>query len=382
MMTLRFLVSGRNRKRFAASIALSVVLLAGGLQTVHALTLTNAEDSVFYYVVVTADSVQLATYLGNGSSTAAALTSDPGRLSYIPPLGVAPDVGLPGSPVPGAPSSSSGATGDTSGDLAVIGTFVSPGAPSYPLVVVPIHYADRGGAFVMDRTHALGRASIPATALRLPSDPVIIDNRYLDWLAIPALATYSAQYAPESFTRVPLAGPGVDTTAGPGAAAAEKGGIPVSQSLYWGKGGTRIAELKFTIARNYAYMLFSSTDQLATGLSYLLYYYPDRSNGKSPFTVEIPVTGKSGLVVVWEQGKSGPIIVGDYVHSTFYLEARIDLSKLPASLAPAFSPPPGGSPATASSGDWSVDISTGFASGDVREEFYFSTFYMRGVPRM
>lgn len=321
--------------RRVLSISLWVASACLAPLTVHAVTLQNSSNGVFYYVVHQAPAQELQSLKSTPQAIAQYILSHQKELSYIPPGGVGSgiDVG--------------------SGPAAVLGFFVHPGDLTYPVVAVFVSPEDTSGAFTVGEstTQEQNGASIRALDVSFGNEPILIDNRYLDWLKVANMASYPDYFVPRRFVR-------------------EQNGKrteePIDRSLYWKKGGTRIQYFKAVRSDSYLYLLFSSANELSPGLSYMLYLYQDRSGPAGRYTVEIPVEKRAGVVALWENGSKSPTVIGDFVHSTFFLEARIRLDKLPHDLA---------------AGGWSIDLATAMQDAGVFEEFYFSTLFARDIPK-
>ncbi len=318
-------------------LSISLWAAACGLTplSLFAVTIQNSSDGVFYYVVHQASAQDLQALKATPQAMAQFILSHQKELAYIPPGGVGSgiDVG--------------------SGPAAVLGFFVHPGDLTYPVTAVFVSPADTGRAFTVGETATAesSGASIRALDVTLGSEPILIDNRYLDWLRVPNMATYPDYFVPRRFVREQNG---------------KRSEEPISRSLYWKKGGTQIQYFKAVRSDKYLYLLFSSANQLSPGLSYLLYLYRDRSGAAGRYTVEIPVEKRAGVVALWENGSSSPTVIGDFVHSTFFTEARIRLDKLPADLETS---------------GWSIDLATSMQDAGIFEEFYFSTLFVRDIPK-
>ncbi|WP_455383444.1 hypothetical protein [Salinispira pacifica] len=318
--------------RRVLSILVSAAALAVVAVPLHAVTIANRSEGVFYYVVRKASESELAALKATPQAVAQYLLSHQKELSYVPPggTGTGIDVGT--------------------GPAALLGFFVHPGDRSYPVTAVFVSPSDTEATFAVDDTTP-APVSLRSIDVSLGNEPILIDNRYLDWLKVPNMATYPDYFVPRRFIR-------------------EQNGTrteePIARSLFWKKGGTQIQYFKSIRSDRYLYLLFSSASELSKGLSYMLYLYKDRNSGAGKYTIEIPVDRGAGLVTLWQNGKRDPEIVGDFVHSTFFLEARLRLDQLPSDLA---------------SGGWSIDLATMMQDAGVFEEFYFSTLFVRDIPK-
>ncbi|HUX11564.1 MAG TPA: hypothetical protein VMW87_00975 [Spirochaetia bacterium] len=321
--------------RKAVVTSLTLLALCVLPVALHALTIQNNSDGVFYFVLDRAAQSDLQALKDTPQAIAQYILSHQNALAYVPPGGVQPDIDAGAGP------------------LAVLGFFVHPGDRSYPVAAVFVSAADTSSSFTVDenRRDAAGNVSVRAIDVTLGNEPVLIDNRYLDWLKVPTMARYPDYFVPRRFVREE---------------AGNRKDEPIDSSLYWKKGGTQIQYFKAVRSESYLYLLFSSASELSPGLSYMLYLFHDRTSGPGKYTVEIPVDGQSGLVVLWQNGTRTPRVIGDFVHSTFFIEARIRLDQLPVDLATS---------------GWSIDLATLMRDAGLIEEFYFSTLFVRDIPR-
>jgi hypothetical protein len=180
---------------------------------------------------------------------------------------------------------------------------------------------------------------------------IAVDNSYFDWQDQPALARFGEQYNPYYFSRE---------------SAGKRETLIIDRSLYWNRGGTLIREIKGQISGNELYVYASTQTNLAPETSIFAYVYTGRTPGQlNRYTLELlPSRRKDGgYVALWT--RTGAIEAGELRNSSFTLEARIDLSRLPADLA-------------ADRARLSIDITSCYheAASGTYEEFYFTTLYL------
>jgi hypothetical protein len=181
---------------------------------------------------------------------------------------------------------------------------------------------------------------------------VALDNSYFDWQDMPAAARFSQQYNPYYFSRE---------------ASGKRDTLTIDRSIYWNRGGTQIREIKGFLDRDALYLYIGTQTNLAPEVSIFAYVHVGREAGRTNrYTLELlPARRKGGgFVALWSpDGKA--VEAGELLNSSFSLESRIDVSKLPADLV--------------SAGDEiSVDVTTCYfeAASGTYEEFYFTTLYL------
>jgi len=304
-----------------------------------AITIQNGEGAVFYYLVRSGSESDLKSLAANPEDIVQYLLANQESLSYIPPNGFEPNV-------------------DTGGKAAaVLGFFARPGDSRYPVSAIYVSAANAEAPFTVGASTLVtsrstgGELTVDSLAVYPSSEPVVIDNRYLDWLRIPDLARFRDSYVPSTYVQVQNA---------------SRRELPISDSLFWSTGGSQIDHFKAIRSDRYLYLLMSSTTELSSGLSYIFYLYGDRRTGSGDYTIEIPVDRPSGIVALWKKGSSTPEVVGDFVHSRYLLEARIRLDSLPAVLNDT---------------GVSADLATVIHDSGLTEEFYFGTLFVRNIPK-
>lgn len=204
----------------------------------------------------------------------------------------------------------------------------------------------------MRTTIVLACLAVLCTAAAGAQSRVRVDNSYLDWMDVPAVASFGEQYDPYYFSRET---PGKRET------------LTVDRSVYWKRGGTQLREIKGLLEDDGLYLYIGAQTNLAPEVSIFGYVHVDRKPGQlNRYTLELlPSRRKDGgFVALWSQdGKA--IEAGELANSSSSLEGRIDLSRIPADLASA-------------AGRISIDVTTCYheAASGTYEEFYFTTLYL------
>jgi hypothetical protein len=193
-----------------------------------------------------------------------------------------------------------------------------------------------------------------------PGDvPVTIDNSYTDWQRLPASATFSSNYNPAFFSR-------------------EKGGqrqkLSIEESIYWKRGGTLVRELKSYLDEASLYLYVEVNSPFAEETSLYCYPYSQRARGEvNFFAIELvpEVRQRAGGVLLWEDGRSTPRIIGTLRSSSISLECVIPLRELPESFT---------------AGDittLSFDLTSSYyeAVSGMYEEFFFTTLYFKDIVK-
>ena len=204
---------------------------------------------------------------------------------------------------------------------------------------------------MLNRSTVFACLAILAAAAAAADPGVAIDNSYFDWQDLPAIARFGDQYSPYYFNRE---------------AAGKRETLTLDRSLYWNRGGTQIREIKGTIKGGSLYLYIGTETNFAPEVSIFAYVHVGRKPGElNRYTLELlPARRKDGgFVALWSRdGKAAE--AGVLVNSSFSLECRIDLSRVPADLASAW-------------GDVSIDVTSCYreAASGTYEEFYFTTLY-------
>lgn len=315
-------------KRLALTLAMVAVTAGVTAQTV---TIDNAEDELLLYALVPTSEMPPPAQIR------AALEAGEVPLRYVPPEAAVET--------------------DADGSSALLGVLFVPGRSTHPVVFsrlpddgyLTVARTDRRAA---DDGTFVGVGSELLQPL-LEGEPVVIDNDYMDWQAFEPVASFPTGYPPTGFEQT-------------------RSGLrrrrELSASLYWGKGGTGVEQVKLIASETYGYLMLETRDAITPGASYYLYGYDERAQDRASYTVEIAVTGPdSGFVFLWLPDRREPVIVGEFVYEPFFLEARLDFSRLPAEVP------------RSSAGSLSFDFSTAFTGARVSEEFFYTTLYARDI---
>jgi hypothetical protein len=315
-------------------LVFSLIFAAGALQA--AAVIQNGEDALLYYSTM--------PFRPGASDT---LGDDPGRLlAYVRDNSRTFDC----MPPRGARELSS-----KDGALLLIGVFVFPGLDSAPVIAMKLPATADRQTFTASKAYAVMKGdksplAVQVWDLALPASAIQLDNRYLDWLKVPELARFAPAFTPMVFTRE---------------SRGQREAVRIEDSLYWHKGGTQLESIKALIEKNSLNIMLSTTTEMADGLSFYFYAFRDRLQASlAAYSVEIPVHGAWGPVLLWKKGENKPGVIGEFVKSQFYLEARLDLASLPADPAP----------------DGGIDVASCFFGGGAVEEFDFTTINVRDIP--
>jgi hypothetical protein len=172
------------------------------------------------------------------------------------------------------------------------------------------------------------------------------------------LASFSEYYDPVYFTRESRDGFIV---------------LPIASSRAWGKPGTRLSLFSGFSDQGTITLTLRSEAGFAPNVSFFFYAFPERIVGKrSEFTFEArPDAGGRSLVVLWQEGKSTPRLVGTARTEGGEFAWTVSVSDLPMELVAEFGP------------STTFDLTTAWldeASG-TWEEFYFTTFAVADLTR-
>ncbi len=201
-----------------------------------------------------------------------------------------------------------------------------------------------------------GDAEDPAPAIRL-------DQQYEDWEGVPSLATFSGFYEPASFTRQTDQGWEV---------------LPMSDSRHWKTDGTQLNEIKVLAGEDDIWFFVSAQSSVSTRLSIFLYFHDREAGpGQNRVTLEIAPGDADlpGVVLLWPRGSGSapqPEAVGRLVSGGFFMEGRVSRKMVEAALGSEGGP------------EAFFDLTSCYfdRSAGSYEEFYFTTIYLRDIPRV
>ncbi|TVQ40234.1 MAG: hypothetical protein EA384_03705 [Spirochaetaceae bacterium] len=318
---------------------MAAVLLTGAAAAAaqtDMLTLQNEEEAAFFFTVVRRDGEQ---YQRMTESLAGVLEvlRDAVELEYmVPPRGVSPQR-------------------FSASDRYLVGVFVEPGSTAYPAAAVAL--PPGAGTVFISRdqimTDAAGRElRVRPWSVSLGDEPVLLDNRYVDWEPILPLVRFAR----------PLSQPRFVLEEGAGRQPAV-----LSRSQFWGRGGTELDTLKAIAGDRAVYLMASTHSRIAPGMSLFLFGYRNRDDRQALYTVEVPVGEPSGPVLLWVAGSDQPKVVGRYVSDAFMFEADLRYDLLPSAL---FDVPVNSA---------FVEVATGYSGAGRHEEFYHARIYLSSI---
>ncbi len=185
---------------------------------------------------------------------------------------------------------------------------------------------------------------------------IVIDNNYDDWKVIPSSAVFSPGFIPDYFKKQSLTGVNY---------------VPIKHSLFWGKGGTAINQVKLYRNDGYLYVYISSYSRMTVGLSYYFYLFKSRAvQEKNKYTIELVVDdmADTSKVILWQKDRKNYTVIGELKCSSFYLEARIQLDKLPVPISEIVN-------------YYSIDLTSSYYDNRLKiyEEFFFTTLYGKDI---
>ena len=326
-----------NMKQIINSAAI-ILFTAVGLFPLAAdtVTLQNDEDAAFFFTVVQHESDAYERLTASLSGALAILRDSAELEQMVPPGGVSPLLNI-------------------RHNAYLVGLFVQPGQPAYPVAAVQVD--SRAGTIVISRNQVLHDDAGQQLTVRpwnapIGDEPIILDNRYLDWEPHLPLVRFAQPIEPAQF--ILQTGEGRDRVA-------------LSRSHFWGRGGTQLDTVKAVAGKRAVYLKLSSHSQLTPGMSLFLFFYQDRRQASAGYTVEIPITDASGWVLLWTEGSDEPRVIGNYVSDRFVLEAQLRYDLIPQAilglrLDNAF-----------------ADIATGFSGAGRHEEFYHARIYLSSI---
>lgn len=185
---------------------------------------------------------------------------------------------------------------------------------------------------------------------------IVIDNSYHDWEVIPTTALFSNSYSPIYFKKQSITG---------------IHNVPIKHSVFWGRGGTQINQVKLYLADDYLYIYCSSYSRLTSGLSFYLYLFKSRSSQEqNNYTIELIVDdmADTSKVILWQRNREKYEVIGELKNTNFFMEARIQIEKLPVAIQDIIAA-------------YSIDLTSSYFDNKLRmyEEFFFTTIYGKDI---
>ncbi len=340
----------RNMKRqlLVAALPVALFLLAVPLpaqrsQVRPSIAVQNEENAPFYFTVIHRDDAAFEWFTTSDGGALELLRRVGTLKRMVPPGGVAPQI-------------------DFLDEGFLVGLFVRPGSTAYP--VVAVHFGPFNAVpaerrtVVVSREHVVRDRDGNEVAMRpwharLGREPVVLDNHYLDWEPVPPLAQFPERFQPARFA--------ADTVTGRSYEA-------IDRSRFWGSGGTRLDTFKAVAGERAVYAMASSHGTFERGTSILMFLYRDGDDRAARYTLEIPITGDSGWVLLWRLGVAEPEVVGNYVADTFVMEAQLRYDLLPAAVA------------TFAAESGFFELATSFSGTERHEEFFHARVQLHAVP--
>ncbi len=304
------------------------------------LTVQNDTDGTLVYLLVTPSRFETLSEAVSSDAVAGLFETFADRLDRVPPRGVRLLGGLPES------------------DLVLIGYIDDPDRSDAVVVVSDVTDDRESGLVIihLDTVLMVDEAPLRLRSWQLVSNPapVQIDNRYGEWVRVPDLSSFRSDFRPESFTRF--------TTRA-------QRGLSMTDSLLWGRGGSRLERVKALRWEQSLFLMAASTSEMSSSLSLIMRLYPDRSRPhENEYTIEVPLGDIGGPVLLWSASSDEPEIIGDFVRTRFFVEAEIRTDRLPHDLAGL------------SNGSISFDVSTRLSDHGLLEEFHHTTGFVRDIP--
>ena len=174
----------------------------------------------------------------------------------------------------------------------------------------------------------------------------LVDGRLIDWLDVSPVLNFERDFVP---LRILQGG------------ADETRRIAYEDALFWGGGGTFLNNVRAYMEHDRLYWMVTSFYEITEGLSIFLYFYEGNSTRDSNiYTIEVPVAGISGPVLLWEDTGSVEII-GTYRRGDFFIEFLMEKEQLPEIIQQSLEDRKRGS----------FDLSSGFSDGQIFEDFLF-----------
>lgn len=310
MMTSPSLQFARSRRALALCSALALATVAAVPAPAQQHLLVNDSDSTLYLTHLRSAGVP-----SNASDIARALTSS--ELFQLPPYGA-----MPISVAEGA----------------LVGMAFSRASTAYPTFALAaaalVNDERRAYTVVPQQLISGSQTTIAVTEIADRITGVRVDNSYVDWLPIEALASIPEGRNPTAIYRE--IGNGREE-------------VTLGEATLWSRGGTDIETIKSAVFGSQLLLYFASRSEISRSRSLFLYM---RADGGPIGTIEITGGSPSGLVLFWATSTSEPQIIGSAVNTGFFSEAVLALEALPANAAEA-----------------TIEVASGLRDGGIWEEF-------------
>jgi hypothetical protein len=262
-------------------------------------TIQNGENSLLFYRIIPAGT-EVNSALKNNTETYLRKLLREENLSYLPPYGAESlKLNSPGL---------------------VAGYILFPGAASYPLIGTIID-PESGRVFTISRSHAVvdgsgKELSLSPWEVSSSSEPILLDNRYLDWVGFDPVVKFPKAFRPENYYLH-------------NALRTEKKQLSGSS---WEQGGAKLEQIRIVDSESTIYFYFESSTPMDQNVSYFLYGYRNQYDEEARYSLEFPIEDPVGYIFLRHNREKTPVICGDLVTGTYLMEARIKKADLPAGI--------------------------------------------------
>lgn len=333
-------------KRIQRTLALSAILLMAAavplFAQVNAAGLYNATGGTAYVISLPTNSAEFNAMLNNPGELKDVIRQYADQIIVLPSGGLYRSLPLYRQ------------------DSLVFGYILEAGQLEHPLFALRIAAGDGGSYFEINENDLLkngqgGYVGFSSIEDQLPAQTgQQIDGRIIDWLQVPDALRFARSFTPLRARRE---------------SSATSIEISLDNAVYWGKGGTGIDRVRITVNDDFLYGMMSSYQELQDGLSVLLYYYRERTEKSvNLYTLEIPIAGTTGHVLLWKE--NGQVeIVGNYHRGDFFVEFQINREFLPTEINQSLD----------GQREGSFDVSTGFTDGQIFEEFLYGNVSINSI---
>lgn len=297
--------------------------------------LENDSNQLVFYTVIPLKTGELAGLLGNSKLAIERLRALTDKLEYLAASTVAPAIAISDS------------------EQLIIGFALEAGTSAYPMwyASIPGKTERTENIYQLSRVKPLldeqqQPAFIRPMDFDLPATAIRIDGRFVDWLKFQDTLSWPLQSQPLKITRQ---SDGIEN-------------ISLENALSFQRGGTDVEHVRMIRTANDLMVMVSSHSVMSKGLSYLFRLYANNQEKTNRFTLEIPIDGQGGPVLLWTSGKKEPQILGNFAIADYYVEARFSLKTLPAGLSKLFA------------SDWIIELSSAWSDSSMSEEYFWGRF--------
>jgi hypothetical protein len=326
------------KKAFISILFIFCVFIVFGTE----ITLSNNSESLLYYYIPGTDDSVVADLLDDAEYIKSFIYDNVESFAYLPSEAYYPiNIDLQNDPV-------------------IFGFFASPNDIRYPAFANSVPMTAVTGLYEVSLENAIGDPTevplfVYPDELIWERENVVLDNIYLDWLKVPETARFSNTFNPVVYSQENFGD--LDSKS-------------ITSSLYWQKGGSQLQSIKSFLSNGALYLMLSSIDKMEESISYFFYLFDKRTENETcRYTIEIPIRDKTGVILLWVDGEKSPIVVGQYVRSSYFIEGRIFIELSPINFDAELLD------------NLSFDVTSCFFNSTIYEEFYFTTIFLRDIPR-